>query len=68
MRNNMNTLIQLLGIVFLSNLLLACDDIGHYLGSDDEQDTYGVHEEEIEKGIHGGRLLSSGDFTLELAI
>ena len=55
-------------MLFRSNLLLACDDIGHDLGSDDEQDTYGVHEEEIEKGIHGGRLLSSGDFTLELAI
>ncbi len=73
MRNIMNTLIQLLGIVFLSSLLLSCDDIGHYLGMDDDHDhdshgAHDAHEEEIEKGAHGGRLLHSGDFTLELAI
>lgn len=67
----MNTLVQLLGIVLLSNLLLACDGIGHHHGSDDGHGTHGAHdahEEEIEKGAHGGRLLHSGDFTLELAI
>jgi cobalt-zinc-cadmium efflux system membrane fusion protein len=67
----MKTLIQLLAVVCFSSLLLACDDIGHYLSMDDDHDSHGAHdahEEEMEKGMHGGRLLSSADFTLELAI
>ncbi len=68
MRNIMNTLIQLLGIAFLSSLLLACGDISHYFDSDSEQGADAEYEEEMEKGPHGGRLLSSGDFMLELAI
>ncbi|MCF3648535.1 efflux RND transporter periplasmic adaptor subunit [Synoicihabitans lomoniglobus] len=37
----------------------------HGHGHDDHDDH---HDEEAERGAHGGRLLTDGDFTLELAI
>ena len=64
----MKTLTHLLCITFLSVLLTACG------GDRSETDTvakamHGMEAEpEPEKGPHRGRLLTDGDFTLELSI
>ncbi len=62
----MNTLTHLIWITFLSILLTACG------GDRSETDTVAkvMHgmEAEPEKGPHRGRLLTDGDFTLELSI
>ena len=64
----MNTPTHLLWIALLSVLLTACG------GGNSETDTgakavHGVEAEpEPEKGPHRGRLLTDGDFTLELSI
>jgi cobalt-zinc-cadmium efflux system membrane fusion protein len=69
----MKTLIQgsatkLLAIVFLSGLLSACGNSDPQQGKA-KNNAYGAAEEaEVIKGSRGGRLLNSGDFTLELAI
>lgn len=56
------------GFIFTGMLLTACGNGG----SDHQASTHGGHGEPVEvdviKGPHGGRLLSDGDFTLELAI
>lgn len=60
---------KLLAVAFLGILLSACNEPNHEQhehGS--ENGTHGAKEVEVLKGSHGGRLLSSGDFTLELAI
>lgn len=58
-------LIQLLTVFFLSALLVACDSTT----PPKNNETLGTMEEaEVVKGPHGGRLLKSGDLTLELAI
>lgn len=55
----MKTVVQRVGIIFLSLtlgvLLSACSN---------EQSNH----EEVEKGPHGGRLLTNGDFAIELSI
>ncbi len=58
---------RLLAITFLSILLTACNEPNHEQHGS-EIDTHSAKEVEVPKGSHGGRLLSSGDFTLELAI
>lgn len=60
--------IQLLGIVFLSTLLAACGYTTSEQHSSKNNGHGGAEEVEVVKGPHGGRLLSSGDFTLELSI
>lgn len=56
------TLASWFGIFLLSLSLSACD-------SGDSQVSEDMHSEpEMIKGPHGGRMLSSGDFTLELSI
>jgi len=76
MRINMNKFIQNIGIrflvfVFSVTLITACgnnnaDQHSTKHGSHDSHE--GSEEVEIVKGPHGGRLLTSGDFILELAI
>lgn len=73
MRIIMNNFIQrfyirFLGITFLSTLITACGNTNtDQLSS--KNNAHGAPEEvEVIKGPHGGRLLTSGDFTLELAI
>jgi cobalt-zinc-cadmium efflux system membrane fusion protein len=64
----MNTRTQLFWIICLSVMLVACS------GGNPELDSatkvgHGVEAEpEPEKGLHRGRLLKDGDFTLELSI
>ncbi|MCK4863983.1 MAG: efflux RND transporter periplasmic adaptor subunit [Gammaproteobacteria bacterium] len=54
----MKVFIKLTGIIFLGFMLHACG-----------QNNSSSHEDaEVIKGPHGGRLLSNGDFTLELSI
>ncbi len=59
---------KLVAITFLGILLLACEqtDSGQYKTENGITDK--TKTDEIVKGPHGGRLLHSGDFTLELAI
>lgn len=61
----MKLLTYLPGIILLSTLLSAC-------GNDQvmsNKDSHGAPmTAEVVKGPHGGRLLTSGDFTLELSI
>lgn len=64
----MKTSIQLFASILLSTLITACGDTSH----EQNMATKGGHGEtnevEVVKGPHGGRLLESGDFTLELSI
>ncbi len=54
-------LTKLVVVTFIATLLLACEQT-----IDSDQHT--AHTDEVIKGSHGGRLLHSGDFSLELAI
>jgi len=70
MRTIMNTfkqhaISQLFGIIFLSILVSAC---GNNNPSQSGENSHGEVEVEVAKGPHGGRLLTSDDFTLELSI
>ena len=60
--------IRLFGIIFLTSLLAACGNTD----SESEQTKNNTHmiaaDAEVIKGSRNGRLLNSGDFTLELAI
>jgi len=60
--------IRLFVIIFLSSLLVACGNSD----SESEQAKNNTHmiaaDAEVIKGPHNGRLLNSGDFTLELSI
>lgn len=58
MRSIMKTFIQLAGIIILSVILSACA----------ENNSSHNENEEVMKGSHGGRLLTDGDFTIELSI
>lgn len=61
----MNTFNRFFGIIILSTLIAACGN------KDAEQNNlaHGMENEAaVVKGPHGGRLLSSDDFTLELSI
>lgn len=73
MRNIMNIylkqpVIKFVGILFLSSLIVACGNST----SEQQNSTMGEHGEakevEVIKGPHGGRMLTSDDFTLELSI
>jgi len=55
-------------IIFLSALASACDYTEHEHHGSGSNTHDNAEEVEITKGSHGGRLLSSGDFTLELSI
>lgn len=54
-----------LSVLLLTVLLSAC---GRGEPEPSAHDEHGAAVAEIRKGSHGGRLLSDGDFTLELAI
>ena len=56
---------QLFGIIILSILVSGCGNNDPQSGG---ENSHGEVEIEVAKGPHGGRLLSSDDFTLELAI
>jgi len=58
----MKTVMQRVGIIFLSLTL------GVLLSGCTENNSSHTEHAEVEKGPHGGRLLTSGDFTLELSI
>lgn len=58
MRSIMKIFIQLTGIIILGVILSACT----------ENNSSHNENEEIKKGVHGGRLLTDGDFTIELSI
>jgi len=55
--------INLLAIIFLSLLISACDN-----SHSAKNHRHGDSTDVVVKGIHGGRLLTRGDFTLELSI
>jgi len=56
---------QLFGVIFLGIFISACGNNNPPQGGDNSQ---GEVEVEVAKGPHGGRLLTSDDFTLELSI
>lgn len=60
-----HAIIPLFGIIFLSTLISACGDNNQQQSSENSS---GEAEVEVVKGPHGGRLLMSDDFTLELSI
>jgi len=60
--------IRLFGMVFLSSLLLACGSSDSESNATENSTHMIAADAEVIKGSHGGRLLNSGDFTLELAI
>lgn len=59
---------KLVAVTFIGVLLFACEqtDSGQYRAESGTHDK--TKTDEIVKGPHGGRLLHSGDFSLELAI
>lgn len=59
----------LIGVLWVSVSLVACGSSQHEHDSE-SANGHGEHgaAAEPEKGSHGGRLLTSGDFTLELSI
>lgn len=59
--------VQLLGILFLNILLTACDKT-HIEHDSSKNHDHTADEVDVIKGPHGGRLLISGDFSLELSI
>ena len=64
----MKTFPHLLSVILAGMLLTAC---GNSASDKDmsKKDHHGASTEaEILKGPHGGRVLASGDFTLELSI
>lgn len=61
MRLSMNIFTRLFGLIFLSILITACSDSGS------KHDEHSANNDVI-KGPHGGRLLTKGDFSLELSI
>jgi len=70
MRATMNnfkqlTIARLCGLIFLSIFVSAC---GNSSSSHNDKHAHGHTEVEVAKGPHGGRLLTSDHFTLELAI
>lgn len=73
MKLTMNrNLTGILAIIAISLLLILAmvlfDDHGHEPGADAHGHGNDSHEEETEKGSHGGRLLRKDDFSLEITI
>jgi len=60
-----HTITRLFGLIILSIFISAC---GNNNASHSGENTHGETEAEVAKGPHGGRLLTSDNFTLELAI
>ena len=60
-----HTAMPLFGIIFISALISAC---GNNNPQQSGEHSSGEVEVEVVKGPHGGRLLMSDDFTLELSI
>jgi len=62
MKHHIISILVIIGMIFSSSSnLLAADNHQHDHGHDD-------HAEEMEKGPHGGRLLTQDDFSLEITI
>jgi len=66
MRSNMLTTIRLLLLGALCAIFGACSGEGS--GSNTPSAEHGAPASAYERGPHGGRLLTSGDFSLELVI
>lgn len=64
----MKTYIQLIASIFLSIQIVACGNTSNDTNTTKEGGHGETNEVEVIKGPHGGRLLESGDFTLELSI
>lgn len=69
----MKTLIRLAGIkiltmILLSGVIVACGNTNDEHNTSKHHGQGDAHEVEVIKGPHGGRLLESGDFALELSI
>lgn len=63
-----HTASKLLAIALLGLLLAACNQPNSEKYNSENNAHGGAEEAEVRKGPHRGRLLSDGDFTLELAI
>ena len=64
----MKIYIQLIASLLLSVQLVACGDTSNEKYTENKDGHGETNEVEVIKGTHGGRLLESGDFTLELSI
>ena len=64
----MKTYIQLIASIFLSTQLVACANTSNDTNTSQKNGHGETNEAEVIKGPHGGRLLESDDFTLELSI
>jgi len=60
--------IKILATILLSTLIVACGNTGNEQNTSKKNDHGETEEAEITKGPHGGRLLESGNFALELSI
>ena len=67
MNNKVGILVIIVITVLLAAWLLLVDENSHQHG-DDEHGHEGSEEAEVAKGTHGGRLLSSENFELEITI
>ena len=67
-RFNQRWTIKSLAIIFLSTLISACGNTESEQRGSENLTQGGTEEVEVVKGPHGGRLLSSGGFSLELSI
>ena len=64
----MKTLTYLMNLLLLGSLLVACSGDSSDVNTEAKLTHDAVAEPEPEKGPHRGRLLTDGDFVLELAI
>ena len=64
----MKIFIQLFATILLSTVIVACGNTGNEQNTSNKDGHGETNEIEVIKGPHGGRLLESGDFTLELSI
>ncbi|MFV2055636.1 MAG: efflux RND transporter periplasmic adaptor subunit [Thiohalomonadales bacterium] len=61
-------LLRILVIIYLAVLISACGNTESGHPSSENSAHAGAKEDEVIKGPHGGRMLSRGDFSLELSI
>ena len=64
----MKKFIQLFGTLLLSTMIVACGNTGNEQNTSKKEGHGETTEVEVIKGPHGGRLLESENFTLELSI
>ena len=64
----MKIYIQLIASIFLSIQIVACGNTSNDAHMSKKDGHGETNEVDVIKGPHGGRLLESGDFTLELSI